>query len=104
MDKAEHGPRLKAAMGRLRLSRQVVADAVGVKERTVTNWTSGQTMPSTGQLEVLRGLLGNYDSDGDPVEVAVGQSRLTDDRKHFVVGTYKRLLREQDEDEGRMRA
>jgi len=51
---------------------------------------------------MLRNLLGDYDNPGDPVEVAIRSSRLTEDRQYAVLGVYKRQLREQDEEtEGR---
>lgn len=98
MDKAEHGRRLKGAMAAQGKSRTVVADYTGVKVRTVTNWTSGATMPSDTERASLRRLLGSYDDPGDPVEVAVRQSELTEDRQYDVVGYYKRRLREQREE------
>lgn len=103
MDKQEHGARLKAAIARRRLSREDVAEAASVKPRTVTNWTSGVTMPSDVERVLLRELLGDYDNPGDPVEVAVRGSRLTEDRQYTVLGVYKRELREQDEADERRR-
>lgn len=98
MDKHAHGERLKLAIGRRPdVDRQVVADATGVKPRTVTNWTSGETMPTPAQRDALRGLLGDYDVDGDPVEVALANSELTEDRRYAVLSVYKRHLREQVE-------
>lgn len=95
MDKREHGLRLKAAMARLGVSRTDAADAAAVKPRTVTNWTSGKTMPDQAEREALRRLLGDYDNPGDPVEVAVRQSELIEWRQDAVVSTYKRHLHEQ---------
>ena len=46
MDKAEHAARLRAAMATRNADRRVVADAVGVSVRTVTNWSTGATMPN----------------------------------------------------------
>lgn len=97
MEKAEHGRRLAAAMARARAGRQVVADATGVKPRTVTNWTTGATMPSGQEMAALENLFPGYADAGDPVEVAILHSDLTEDRRHVVLGTYKRLLREQSE-------
>jgi transcriptional regulator with XRE-family HTH domain len=97
MDKAEHGRRLRTAMADKRLDRKSVALAVGVKPRTITNWTSGQTLPDDGDRAVLRKLFPGYDDPGDPVEVAIMNSDLTEDRRYALVGTYKRLLREQAE-------
>lgn len=98
MDKQEHGRRLKGAMSLRGLGRDAVADAANVSARTVTNWTSGATMPSELERALMRQLLGNYDSEGDPVEAAVRASRLTEDRQYAVLGTYKRQLREQDDE------
>lgn len=95
MDKTEHGLRLKAAMSRRALDRSTVADAAGVKPRTVTNWTSGTTMPSEAERHILRRLLGDYDNPGDPVEVAVRASELHEWRQDAVLSTYKRNLHEQ---------
>ena len=98
MHKGEHGDRLKAAMARRRLDRQTVADAAGVKPRTVTNWTSGTTMPSDSERLALRRLLGDYDNPGDPVEVAVRSSELVGWRQNAVISEYQRHQFEQQRD------
>lgn len=99
MEKAEHASRLRAAMAQRGLDRQAVADAVGIGVRTVTNWTTGTTMPGATDREKLRRLLPAYDTPGDAVEIAIsGAEQLTEDRRHMLLGTYKRLLREQSED------
>jgi hypothetical protein len=95
MDKVEHGERLAAAMAAKRLDRQAIADAVGHGVRTITNWTTGKTSPSVGEREILRRLLGPYDAEGDPVEVAVRGSELVDWRQDAVLSIYKRNLHEQ---------
>lgn len=97
MDKAEHGRRLAAAMAAKRYDRSVVADAVGKKPRSITNWTSGSTMPDAQDRHILRRLLGDYDAEGDRVEVAILSSDLTEDRRYMLLGTYKRMMREQSE-------
>lgn len=97
MEKDEHGRRLATAMAARRFERPVVADATGVDVRTVTNWTTGKTLPSLAQRIVLRKLLGEYDAPGDPVEIAIMASELTEDRRYVLVGAYKRMLREQAE-------
>lgn len=97
MDKTEHGSRLAAAMARKGADRQVVADAVGVNVRTVTNWTTGATMPSDRERAALGRMFPGYDSPGDPVEVAIMASELTEDRRYYLIGTYKKMLREQSE-------
>lgn len=95
MNKAEHGPLLKAAMARRSFGREVVADYVGVNKRTVTNWTTGATMPSEQERESLRRMLGPYDTQGDPVEVALAMSGLTDFRRSRVLAVYQEQLHEQ---------
>lgn len=97
MDKNEHGTRLRTAMARGNLNRQVVADTVGVSLRTVTNWITGKTMPSDRERAALQKMFPGYNDPGDPVEVAIMSSELTEDRRYALVGTYKRLLREQAE-------
>lgn len=95
MDKIDHGRMLKAAMARSGHNRQTVAAALDVKVRTVTNWTSGTTMPTAGQQETLRRILGDYDDAGDPVESALRKSELDEWRQDTVIGFYKRHLHEQ---------
>lgn len=95
MDKPEHGARLKKAMGERGIGRQALADLTGVKPRTVTNWTSGSTMPSDKERATLREILPGYDTLGDPVERAVRASELHDWRQDAVLSTYKRNLHEQ---------
>jgi transcriptional regulator with XRE-family HTH domain len=95
VDKQEHGLKLKAAMSLKGFDRQAVADATKVNARTVTNWTSGATMPSPRERDVLRRLLGPYDSDGDPVEQAIHRSELTAWRQAAVLSEYQRHLYEQ---------
>lgn len=97
MEKAEHGKRLKAAMAGRGMDRKAVEDAVGRGPRTVTNWTTGNTMPDDVDRAKLRKLFPGYDDPGDAVEVAVRGSALTEDRQYDVIATYKRLLREQAE-------
>lgn len=97
MDKAEHGLKLKAAMAGRGMDRGDVAAVVGKNERTVTNWTSGSTMPDSIDRAKLRKLFPNYDNPGDAVEVAIMASDLTEDRRFMLIGSYKRMLREQVE-------
>lgn len=102
MDKREHGLRLKAAMARNGYDRQVIADATGVQPRTVTNWTSGTTMPSPRELDALVRLLGEYAPEGgaDDVEAAVRRSPLIRWRQNAVLSEYERHLHEQQATEG----
>lgn len=97
-EKAEHGRRLVAAMARKPISVEDLAEALGVDKKTIGNWRNGRTMPSAAQLYNLERLLGAYNATGDPVEIAVRQSELTEDRQYDVIGFYKRRLREQREE------
>lgn len=86
-------------MSEARVKRQTIADAVGVKPRTITNWRSGVGGPDPQQLKILREILGPYDlagESGDAVERALADSGLTEDRQLEVLAVYKRKLREQD--------
>lgn len=95
MDKATHAAKLRAAMASRGADRSAVVGATGVAVRTVTNWTTGKTMPSNTERAALRRLFPGYDEPGDPVEVSIMGSGLTEDRKYALVGEYKRMLREQ---------
>lgn len=95
MDKRMHGQLLKAAMAARGLNRTVVADSTGVRVRTVTNWTSGATMPSEAERVTLRRLLGEYDDPGDAVEVALRRSDLEPWRASALIAEYQRHLHEQ---------
>lgn len=97
MDKTQHGLRLKAAMAARGMDRAALGDLVGRGVRTVTNWTTGETMPGDAERLALRRLFPGYDDPGDAVEIAVRGSTLTEDRQYVVIATYKRLLREQAE-------
>lgn len=95
MDKAEHGAKLRAAMAARGFDRAVVADAVGVNVRTVTNWTTGATMPPDKDRVALVKLFGDYATEGDEVEVAVRSSELHQWRQNAVIAEYQRHLFEQ---------
>lgn len=95
MDKTEHGARLKRAIGQAGSNRQAIADTLGVALRTVTNWTSGSTMPSERERATLRVMFPGYDAPGDEVESAVRRSELVDWRQSAVITEYKRHLHEQ---------
>lgn len=98
------GERLAAARKRAGFAtQQSLGDLIGVAGRTVRNWETGKTSPDVAMLSRLREELGAFDSAGDPVEVAVRESRLTEDRQYVVLGVYKRELREQDEADERRR-
>lgn len=94
-EKEAHGLRLKTAMARAGIGRGDLADQLKVAPETVTNWRSGRTMPDLRQLHRLTEILGAYNDPGDPVEIAVRASPLTEDRQYEVIAFYKRMAREQ---------
>ena len=101
MHQQTFGQRLQAARKAAGYRTQaVLADLVGVSDKTIRNYETDKTEPDYATKQKLRALLGPFDAEGDPVEAAVRQSRLTEDRQHVVLGVYKRQLREQDEEEG----
>lgn len=95
MDKQEHAARLRKAIAARGIGRRDLADAVSKKERTITNWTTGATLPDEIDREKLRRLFPGYDSQGDPVEVAVRGSELHEWRQDAVLSNYKKHLHEQ---------
>lgn len=94
-EKQAHGRRLVLAMARKPISNQALADALSVDPKTVGNWRNGRTMPSADQLVRLGQILGPYNLEGDPVELAVRQSALHEWRQDAVLSTYKKHLHEQ---------
>lgn len=104
METTTFGERLQAARRRAGYrTQEALGDRVGVRGRTIRNYETGKTRPDPATLELLISVLGDFTADRDPVETAVYESRLTEDRQHVVIGTYKRELREQDEAEERRR-
>jgi transcriptional regulator with XRE-family HTH domain len=98
------GERLQAARKRAGYkSQQALGDVVKVSGRTIRNYEIGKTAPDLVVLEKLIDVLGDFTEEGDPVEIALRGSRLTEDRQYVVLATYKRQLREQDEEAERRR-
>lgn len=94
-DKRTHGQQLSQAMDAQAKGRKAIADLLGVNVRTVTNWTTGRTMPTEGEKTILRAELGNYDAPGDLVESAIRRSGLVEWRQDAVISEYKRHLYDQ---------
>lgn len=95
---ATYGSRLQAARKLAGYKRQAdLAEIIGVSSRTVRNWETDANLPDPAMRQNLRMVLGKFDVEGDPVEVAVRQSELTVDRQHAVIGCYLKHLREQGE-------
>jgi transcriptional regulator with XRE-family HTH domain len=78
-------------------TQEALGEIIGVSGKTIRNWETDRHRPDPGAVIALRKLLGNFDVQGDPVEVAVRQSELTEDRQYDVIGYYKRQVREQRE-------
>lgn len=98
MDKSEHGRRLAEAMAEAGYGRGDVANLVDRDPKTVTNWTSGKTMPEPADRAKLRKAFPGYDASGDAVERAVRGSELIEWRQDRVISEYKRHLHEQREE------
>lgn len=100
MNERTYGERLREARRRAGYKKQqALGDMIGRSDRTVRSWETNHTEPDDADKALLRELLGDFDTEGDPVESAVRSSRLTEDRQYAVISTYKRHLREQDEGE-----
>lgn len=61
-DAIEHAAHLRRAMAMAEMKRKDLADALGVPERTIVNWTSRSipTLPSALHRERLRQILPGY--------------------------------------------
>lgn len=79
-------------------TQQSLGDKVGVSGKTIRNWETGVTRPENidpGHRAALRKLVGSFDDEGDPVEVALKNSGLIEWRWGAVYNEYKRHLHEQ---------
>lgn len=93
-----YGKRLQAARKEAGYrTQEALGDQIGRSGRAVRNWETGANTPDDAIKAELRRLLGPFDSEGDPVEVAIKQSGLTEDRQHDVIGYYLKRVREQRE-------
>lgn len=103
MTETTFGKRLQAARKSAgHKTQEALGDLLGVSGRTVRNWETDAYPVPLEYRDRLMDLLGRgLFAEGDPVEAAVRASRLTEDRQYVVLGTYKRQLREQDEEQGR---
>lgn len=91
------GKRLQAARkNKGYRTQQALGDVVGLSARMIRHYESPTgKVPPPDVLMRLREVLGDFDSGGDPVEVAIRRSELDDWRQDTVVGFYKRHLQEQ---------
>lgn len=93
------GQRLQAARKAAGYRTQdSLGDAIGTSGKTIRNYEGDKYRPPADALAKLRRLLGEFDVEGDPVEVAVRQSELIEWRQDAVLSTYKRNLHEQREE------
>lgn len=104
MNEPTTGKRLQAARKAAGIrTQQALGDMLGVSDRTVRNWESDSHPVPREYHDRISKILGGFAFAGDQVEAAVRASRLTEDRQYDVLGTYKRLLREQDDEQERGR-
>jgi transcriptional regulator with XRE-family HTH domain len=99
MDDREYGSRLQVARRAKGWTQQELADVIGRSSRMVRLYEKGEVSVDPALRRVLSDHLGDFDAEGDPVEVAVRRSRLVAWRQSDVVSTYQRHLFEQDEAE-----
>lgn len=100
MTETTFGKRLQAARKSAGYrTQEALGDALGVSGRTVRNWETDVYPVALEHRDAITRLLGSgVFAEGDPVEIAVRSSRLTEDRQYGVIGYYKRQLREQDDE------
>lgn len=93
-----YGTRLAAARKRAGYrSQQALGDVVNLSGRQIRNYENDVQLPPHEMRETLRGLLGNFDAEGDAVMVAIANSELDDWRQDEVRSVYRRNLAEQRE-------
>lgn len=93
-----YGSRLQAARKRAGIrSQEALGDAVGVSGKTIRNYETGRTKPDAEMRGRLREILGQFDAEGDAVEVALANSELVDWRQDAVRSVYRKNLSEQRE-------
>lgn len=92
-----YGDRLQAARKRAGFTTQEsLGDAIGVSGRTIRAWEKRATPPDDPtKRDALHKVLGEFDTEGDPVEVALYRSELVEWRRDTVTGFYKMHLTQQ---------
>lgn len=91
------GKRLQAARKRAGIRTQDdLAKLIGVSGKTIRNWETDQVKNiDASHLETLRGLLGNFDDQGDRVVAAINETGLDEWRRAALVSEYQRHLHQQ---------
>lgn len=96
-----YGQRLQIARKRAGYkTQQALGDRIGFRARTVRYWEADAHQPDAATKELLREVLGNFDAEGDPVEVAIRQSELVKWRQDAVITEYGRQRYEQRRERG----
>jgi transcriptional regulator with XRE-family HTH domain len=94
------GQRLQAARKRAGYkSQHALGDRIGVAGRTIRNYEIGATSPDVPTLEKLTAVLGDFVTEGDPVETAVRSSELVKWRQDAVISTYEKHRYDQAREE-----
>lgn len=101
MDDVEYGERLQVARKAKGWTQAELGDVIGRSSRMVREYETGRRPVETALRDEIRRHLGDFDAEGDPVELAVKRTRLVEWRKSDVITTYQRHLFEQDEAERR---
>lgn len=101
MDDAEYGERLKVARKAKGWTQRDLGDLINRSSRMIRDYENGSRAVEPPLRAEIRRHLGDFDAEGDPVELAVKRTRLVEWRKSDVITTYQRHLFEQDEAERR---
>ena len=101
MDDAEYGERLEVARKAKGWNQTQLGMVIGRSARMVREYEKGRRRVEPALRELIRAELGDFDAEGDPVEIAVRRSRLIEWRQGDVITTYQRHLFEQDQAERR---
>jgi transcriptional regulator with XRE-family HTH domain len=76
-------------------TQKALGDVVGVSGKSIRNYERNVYPPPPDKREALRRVLGEFDTEGDPVEVALRQSQLQPWRQAALIAEYQRHLHEQ---------
>jgi transcriptional regulator with XRE-family HTH domain len=100
MDDVEFGERLRVARKAKGWSQQQLADAMKYSSRQIRAFEKGAPVSEPLRVEMRRHL-GDFDLEGDPVELAIDQTELVQWRKLDLKTAYQRHLFDQADAERR---
>lgn len=98
MEQTGFGDKLRRARKVAGYTQRQLGDAIGVSEKAVRTWETGQTASDRidpASRVNLRKVLGDFDAEGDPVEVAIRRSGLVKWRQDRVISVYEEHVYDQ---------